>query len=540
MKRVLADYLFEVSWEVCNKVGGIYTVVSSKADLMVREYDNYFLVGPYFAGDTSFIFDEKTPPGELRKIFDILKNKGIICHYGSWQIKGNPQTILIDFSGLLNRKDEFKKNYWESYQIDSLKAGWDFEEPMIWATAVGMLIEEFAKHKEQSTIVGHFHEWLAGFALLYLNRVDAKVATVFTTHATMLGRTIAGNGENLYEMIDHMDTYKEAYKHGVQDKFLTEKASAHTATVFTTVSEITAIEAEKILGRTADVLLENGLNSDKFPSYEEMSLKHVEYRERMKEFIKIYFFPHYSFDLYNTIILFIAGRYEYKNKGIDIFIKALAKLNENLKNENSNKTVVVFFWIPREVHGTKLELSQNKAYYEEIQHFVERNIKKIKTKIISNILTSPIPKGTKGEDLPIKLAEGLFDPALLREANLLKSRFHKHGNPLLITHNISNESEDSIIKGFIENGLNNQEEDRVKVIDYPIYLSGVDGLINLSYYDAIIGSHLGVFPSYYEPWGYTPLESAALGVPSLTTDCGGFGRFLQEKGVIESGKSFYK
>jgi len=534
MKQVLADYLFEVSWEVCNKVGGIYTVVKSKADLMKEAYDNYIMVGPYFEKNIKFVFSEEKPPKEMIKAFNSLKNKGIICHYGTWQIKGDPKTILIDSSGLVGRKNEFKKRYWDDFGIDSLKSGWDFEEPLIWATAVGMMLEEMSNVYAQKKIVSHFHEWLAGIGLLYLKKTSAHVATVFTTHATMLGRTISGRGEDLYGMIEHMDSCKEAYRVGIQDKFLVERACAENADVFTTVSEITSMEAEHILGRKPEIIVANGLNSDKFPSYEDMSIKHVELRERIREYIKIHFFPHYSFDVEHTLNFFIVGSYEYKNKGLDIFIKALAKLNDKLKEENSERTIVVFFWIPREVHGTKMELSENKANYEEIENFVERNSSKIKNRIIHNVLVSDKSK-KNNEELPITLTDNLFDSSLLKEAAMLKSRFYRPGNPLLITHNISSEEGDDIIKGFRETGLDNKEDDRVKVIDYPVYLTGADGLLNLSYYDSIIGCHLGVFPSYYEPWGYTPLESAALGVPSLTTDFGGFGRFLLRKGEGNGG-----
>lgn len=533
------DYLFEVSWEVCNKVGGIYTVIMSKAALMTEQYKSYFLVGPYFAQQAAEVFVERETPPELKRVFDELASEGILCHFGIWQIKGEPKAILIDFQGFVQMKNAIKGQMWDDYKIDSLHSQWDFEEPLVWSTAVGKLIEKFCLYNNpdnRKTIVGHFHEWMSGFALLYLKRQKKenkiRIGTIFTTHATMLGRSIAGSSEPLYEMMERMDPDKEAYQHGVQDKHLAEKACAQNCDVFTTVSEITAMEASKILGREADVLVLNGLDISRFPTYEECAVKHRKNREIIREFVAYYFFPHYKFDLDHTLLFFIVGRYEFKNKGIDIFIKALAKLNEIMKRENSKKTVIAFFWIPREVHGAKLELSLNKNNYYQIKEFVDENLADIKEKIIDNVMICDVAEFND----PMKFQqEKLFDRDFLLEAKKIRLNFMKKGNPLIVTHNLPYEDSDIIVRSLIESGLDNKEDDKVKVINYPVYLTGVDGLIDLPYYEAITGCHLGVFPSYYEPWGYTPLESAALGVPSLTTDLGGFGRFLMQKGVINNG-----
>ncbi|PIN86833.1 hypothetical protein COV19_02405 [Candidatus Woesearchaeota archaeon CG10_big_fil_rev_8_21_14_0_10_44_13] len=537
--EIKADCLFEVSWEVCNKVGGIYTVIMSKAALINQKYKNYFVIGPYFENQAKEIFVEQETPSEFRRAFDDLTKEGIFCHYGIWQIKGEPKAILIDFQNFMGRKNDLKKFYWDTFKIDSLFAEWDFDEPMLWSTAAGKLIGRYCIYNNKNNgqkIVGHFHEWMSGFGLLYLKNAKKeegiKIGTIFTTHATMLGRSIAGSGEPLYEMLDSMDPMKEAYNHGVQAKFLAEKACALNADIFTTVSEITAIEAEKILGRKADVLLLNGLDISRFPTYEECAIKHRKNREIIREFVAYYFFPHYKFDLEQTLLFFIVGRYEFKNKGIDIFIKALTNLNEIMKKEDTKKTVVALFCIPRDVHGAKLELSLNKNSYYQIKDFVEENLEEFKEKIINNIMTCDV---NAFNDVKKFQQEKIFDQDFLLEAKKIRINFMKKGNPLIVTHNISYEENDDIVRNLVNTGLDNKEEDKVKAIFYPVYLSGIDGLIDLPYYEAITGCHLGLFPSYYEPWGYTPLESAALGVPSLTTDLGGFGRFLMQKGVINNG-----
>ncbi len=518
MDKPRADMLFEVSWEVCNKVGGIYTVVKSKVELMKEHYPGYFLIGPYFPDKAKMETQQTVPPERMKRVFDILEREGIICYFGKWQIKGDPYVILVNFQKIIPNKNDIKKWLWESFQIDTLYSHWDYEEPMIWAYAVGKLLQHISEEYKNEKIVGHFHEWLAGIALLYLKSSNCRIKTVFTTHATMLGRALAGNGLDLYSMLDTMDPEKEARNINVIDKFLTERACAHNTSVFTTVSEITSIEAEKILGRKADVLLLNGLDIDKFPNFEECSIKHRQSRDVIRDFLAYYFFPYYTFDLEQSLIFFIVGRYEFKNKGIDLFIKALGKLNEQLKKEGSKKTVVVFFWIPMGVNGIKTELLQSQEKYEQIKELVDRNMGDFKSRLINNIM---FRKNMK--------VESLFDREFLLETKKHKIMFARQGCPQLSTHYLFNEEDDAIIKGFRESGLLNRKEDFVKVISYPVYLDGNDNLLDLKYYDSIQGCHMGIFPSYYEPWGYTPLESAALGVPSLTSDLAGFGRFIRGK-----------
>ena len=513
-----ADILFEVSWEVCNKVGGIYTVVKSKANLTKQHYKEYFLIGPYFYEKAAVDFKENEAPKEFKEIFDMLKKEGIACYYGRWQIEGEPNTILIDFEQAVKRKNDIKGWLWESFKIDSMASQWDFEEPMVWSWAASMLIEEIWKKKQDKKIVAHFHEWLAGSALLHLKRRKVKIATVFTTHATILGRAIAGNGQDLYGMLDSLDPEKKAYELKVQDKFLTEKACTEHADAFSTVSEITGIEAEKILGRKPDVLVLNGLDIGKFPTMEELAIKHTTCREKIREFLTFNFFPHYAFDLNHTLVMFIVGRYEFKNKGLDIFIKALGRLNDRLKKDRIKRTVAVFFWIPQETKGVKTELLENKNYFRHIKNYVHYNADDILSHIIYDFVS--------GRDI---LKDHLFTKDFLMHVKKDVMHFKRQGNPSMVTHNIDDEEKDPIVKNLLDVGLDNKEDDRIKTILYPVYLDGNDGLINLPYYDAMAGCHLGIFPSYYEPWGYTPLEAAALGVPAVTSDLAGFGRFIERK-----------
>ncbi len=499
----------EVSWEICNKVGGIYTVVSSKAQRMVERYgDGYVAIGPYFPTKVVGAFEEKVPPDALKVSFDALKQEGIECHYGTWLIKGNPNTILIDTTRFAKHANGIKSFLWDTYKIDTLGTSWnDVDEPLVWAWAAGKLAEKLGG-------VCHCHEWLAGGALLYLKSHHASVGTVFTTHATVLGRALASEGR-LYDVMDSVDADAEAAKYGqgLKAKFQIEKQSAKHADVFTTVSEITGIEAEKFLGRKPDVLLPNGLDMATYPTFEEVSIRHKRMKAKLFDFIIASFFPSYSFDLNNTLVYFIAGRAEFHDKGIDIFVKALGRLNDQLKAEHSDKTIVAFFFVPGAVRAIKQGLLESKTYYRDLKETITEDVDEIEHNLLQALISGqPITEPR------------VFNEELRADMKRKLLRFKRNGNPPVCTHEM--QGDDQILQAFSNAGLDNDADDRVKVIYYPTYLNGADGLLDMNYYDAMQGAHLGVFPSYYEPWGYTPLEAGALGVPSITTDLAGFGRFI--------------
>ena len=514
-----ANLLFEISWEVCNKVGGIFTVLSSKATQMQKHYkDEYYLVGPYFLEASRTTFKEDPIPKKYLGVCDELKKEGIICHFGKWLVDGEPKVILLDCKNFWPQIDIIKKELWDNFKIDSLDAAYDFNEPVLWSWAVGILIEKMNKIHHDKKIIAQAHEWLSGGTILYLKKNNLKVATIFTTHATSLGRTLAGHGQDLYEILDKIDPDKEAYNHGMQAKHLMEKASAKTADVFTTVSQITALEAKHLLGREVDLILPNGLDMSNFPSFEKTALKHKIYRNKLREFALYYFFPYYKIDLKNTLFMFTASRYEFHNKGLDITIESLGKLNEKMKKNKSKKTVVTFFWVPTGADGIRQEITEAREAYRDITDLLEEE----KDEIEENLLYAIASEEKISEK---SLFDNDFILKIKRRILRLKS---KGGEAPFSTHKITDSKNDPILKAFVEAGLENREEDRVKVIFYPIYLTGADGLGDLDYYQSLQACHFGMFPSYYEPWGYTPLETAALGVASLTSNLSGFGRYFYD------------
>ncbi len=513
-----ADYLLESSWEVCNKVGGIYTVLYSKAEKTKAVYgEKYFLIGPYLPGKKVPEFEEKSPPPDIQKTFLELEKQNITCYFGTWAIKGEPNAILIDFSRITDQIDSVKTTLWEKYRVDSLNSGWEFNEPIIFSWAIGKFIEEFSKNC-YGKIISQFHEWMTGAGLLYLKDTNPSVGTVFTTHATMLGRSISGSGRKLFGEMENINPEEEAYKIGVHSKFQMERACAKEADIFTTVSDTTSMEAEIILGRKPDIITYNGLDMDEYPNFEDRAVKHKMAKERIKDMIAAYFFPYQNFDLDETFIYYTFGRYEFHNKGIDTTIRALSKVNQALKQKKSNKTVVMFFWIPAGTAKTKTEILENKAFYDDMKTAINRHSMDIKRKILNAIIN-------KKAISKIKLIDKEFEREVRRDV----MNFTKEGQPPICTHELYGENQDAIVGTCRAAGLNNLPEDRVKVIFHPAYLTGTDGLLDLTYYEAMVGGQVGIYPSYYEPWGYTPLETAAFGVSAITTDLAGYGRWLMNK-----------
>ena len=519
--------VFEVAWEVANKVGGIYTVLSTKASEMRKNLHNFFVIGPYFKRNAAVEFEEETPSPEFKLVFDSLENDfGIRCHSGHWLVSGRPKCILVDPGDFKVRTNDIKREFWDIYKIDSLGTAEDYNEPILWGKAVGLLLERliedvFSKEYDKYKCVVHCHEWLSGGALLHLRHFKPEIKTVFTTHATVLGRTIAEANEPLHEEISKglargaVVSDDRAYKYGVQAKHLTEKACAHNAHVFTAVSEICANEAQYFLSKRPEIVTPNGLNVEKFYLMEELANLHVRYRNIIRRFVLDYFAPYYYVNVEDSLFYFLSGRYEIRNKGIDLFIDALGELNKMLKKSEKQTVVFAFIWVPAPNRGKNIELLKHMALYERLEDEIEEELKKIKNRLYYSISRGepPTERNLLDEEFLYKVKKMLFE-----------LKHEKNETPPISVLDV--DESDVILNRIKKNNLLNKEDDKVKVIYYPTYLSTADGLIGLEYYQAVIGCHLGVFPSYYESWGYTPLETIALGLTAVTSDLSGFGRFI--------------
>ena len=475
---ITPDYIFESSWEVCNKVGGIYAVLSTRAKTLQDAMpDRIIFIGPdcwneksspYFVEDNDLLAD-------WRKY---AEEGGLKVKIGRWNIPGNPISILVDFKPFYADKDRIYGKCWEDFQVDSLHGYGDYDEASMFSYAAAKVVESYYKFfkLDDKKVIYHGNEWMTGLGLLYIKKHCPKIGTVFTTHATSIGRSIAGNNKPLYDYLWAYNGDQMAEELNMQSKHSIEKQTALNVDCFTTVSEITAQECKELIGKPVDVVLPNGFENDFVPKGAAFTKKRKVARETLLRVANCLTGCQFDDD---TLIIGTSGRYEFRNKGIDVFVEAMNRLN---RDERLGKKVVAFVEVPAWVGDARPDLKER---YDSGKTF-----------------DTPL-------DLPV------------------------------ISHWLHNMDHDSVLGMMKYNDMWNRKEDKVKLIFLPCYLTGNDGLINMPYYDLIIGIDLSIYPSYYEPWGYTPLESIAFKVPCITTDLAGFGLWANsEKGAyseIEDG-----
>ncbi len=481
-KRPLTpDYVLESSWEVCNKVGGIYTVLSTRAKTLQQKLkDHVLFVGPDFWSNTpNPLFKEnKTLLAKWRQ--HALKEDGLSLRIGRWMIPGEPIAVLVDFEPFFQQKNEIYAWAWEHYQVDSLHGYGDYDEASMFSWAAGKGVESHVRFfglEQQDNVVYQAHEWMTCLGALYVQQACPSVATIFTTHATSIGRSIAGNQKPLYDCMEGYNGDQMALELNMQSKHSMEKQTAHAVDCFTTVSDITDRECRQLLEREADVVLMNGFENDFVPKKgKPFDTARKKARKKLLKVANTLMGASLNDD---TVIVSIGGRYEYKNKGIDMFVDAMNRLRHDVRLD---RDVLAFVLVP--------------AWVKEARADLLRRLKE------------------GGETLL-----PLGDPR--------------------ITHNLHNQEQDMVLSQMNWLGMYNHPQDRVKMIFVPCYLDGKDGIFNMGYYDLLVGMDLCVYPSYYEPWGYTPLESVAFHVPCITTDLAGFGLWAlsleKGKGSLQDG-----
>lgn len=462
------DYVFEASWEVCNKVGGIYTVLSTRAKTLQSIVgDRLIFIGPeVWQGKENPLFvEEKKTFAAWKKAF--MKEKGLSVRVGRWNIPGNPLAFLVDFTLLYEQKNAIYAQMWEWSGVDSMHAYGDYDEASMFAYATGLVVESFYRHQKLAgkQVVYQAHEWMSALGLLYVRHTVPAIATIFTTHATSIGRSIAGNYKPLYDYLSAYDGDQMARELNMEAKHSVEKQAAHLTHVFTTVSHITAHECEELLYKRPDVVQYNGFEADFVPKGRAFTVKRAAARKKLLQVANALTGAPISED---TLIIGTSGRYEFKNKGIDLYIEALNRLRFD---ERCQRPVVAF-------------------------------------------ITVPAWAGEAREDLSARLQSSqLYDTAL---------------DAPYSTHQLYDYDGDKVIGMLRQYGITNAPDEKVKIIFIPKYLDGQDGILQLPYYDMLIGQDLSIYPSYYEPWGYTPLESIAFRVPTITTNLSGFGLWVNE------------
>ncbi len=456
------DYIFESSWEVCNKVGGIYTVLSTRAKTLQDAFkDRIIFIGPDLGNANSLYFKEDD--GLLKEWKTQAQDEGLIVRLGRWCVPGEPIAVLVDFSQYYKDKNDIYTWLWEHYGVDSLHAYGDYDEASMFSYGAAKVVESFYNFYLDDTkkVIYHGNEWMTGLGLLYINNKLPKVATLFTTHATSIGRSIAGNNKPLYDYLFAYNGDQMAGELNMQSKHSIEKQTARYADCFTTVSQITANECKELLDKEADFVLPNGFENDFVPKGVQFTKKRKAARKRIFEVANALLGVELDDD--DTLIVSTSGRYEFRNKGVDVYIEAMNRLK---RDSRLGKKILAFIEVPGWV-------------------------------------------GEPRQDLVSRVESG-----------------QKYDKPLhvpMITHWLHNMSHDNVLDMMKHLDMNNRGEDNVKLIFLPCYLNGNDGVFNMKYYDLVLGNDLCIYPSYYEPWGYTPLEAIAFKVPCITSDLAGFG-----------------
>ncbi len=542
-KPTIDPILVEVAWEVCNQVGGIYTVIRSKVPSMVEKWgSNYCTMGPYFHHTAQSEFEPMEEPGNpFYEAAVALRNKGYEVFYGQWLITGRPRVVLVNVFSAFYRLGEIKYNLWQHHNISAPDGNALFDQVIAFGEMTRLFFWELANVlKGEKKVLGHFHEWMAGTAIPELRRDNAPVGTIFTTHATMLGRYLAMNDPSFYDHLHNLDWAYEAKYFNIEPTVYIERAASHGSHVFSTVSEVTAKECISLLGRKPDLIVPNGLNIERFTALHEFQNLHLKYKEKIHQFVMGHFFQSYSFDLDKTLYFFTSGRYEFKNKGFDLTIEALARLNHRLKQAGSDITVVMFFITKQPYHSINPQVLESRAQMEDIRETCEAIEKQIGERMFYAAASST------DFHLP-DVNQYVDDYWKLRYRRLLQS-WKNHELPKIVTHNLV--SDDDIIHMLRTTNLVNNQFDRVKVVYHPDFIAPTNPLFGMEYGQFVRGCHMGVFPSYYEPWGYTPLECVARGVPAITSDLSGFGDYVlqtmqdnMERGIYvinRRGKSFHE
>lgn len=461
------DFIFETSWEVCNKVGGIYTVLSTRAKTLQEiMQDRIVFIGPdCFNGEENpYFFEDKALFNDW---LAVAKHDGLSLKIGRWNTPGTPIAFLVDFKASYADKNKFYGELWERYGVDSLHAYGDYDDSAMFSYATAKVVESFFRFYlcNCTNVIFHANEWQTGFAALALQHDVPEIATIFTTHATGIGRSIAGNNKPLHDYLQAYNGDQMADELNMQSKHSIEKQTAHYVDCFTTVSDITAVECKELLDKPVDAVLPNGFEDDFVPKAALFTKKRNAARKRLLRIAEA--LTGSKLDD-NTLIVSTSGRYEFRNKGIDVFIEAINKLRHD---EELQRDVVAFIEVPGWVARPRTDLQERLA------------------------------------------TNKTYDTALFLP---------------LVTHELHNMDADCVLNMARHLGIANAPTDKVKLIFIPCYLNGDDGIVNMSYYDVVLGNDLCVYPSYYEPWGYTPLESIAFKVPCITTDLAGFGLWANQ------------
>jgi len=537
--------LFEVAWEVCNQVGGIYQVIRSKIPLMNERWgDRYYAVGPYVESKANLEFEATRPTGWIGRALATMEAQGLKVHHGRWLVPGRPRALLLETWLPQHKLAEVKYQLWADHGIEFPGGDMLVDGVVSFSHGLHKLFEALCDQRwsgpgtgavtggaigsgagapraglrtSPRIILAHFHEWMGGLCIPNIRRANLPVASVFTTHATLLGRYLASADEHFYDRLSRYDHSREAQKFNIGTQHNVERACAHGCHVFTTVSSITAEECSSLLGRPIDVVLPNGLSVSRYNAGHEQQTMHGKYKNEIHKFVMGHFFPSYSFDLDKTLYVYTSGRFEPRNKGFDLCLETMARLNAEMKANKIDKTIVFF------IVSSRPTRSLNPLALEK--HGVLNELNDVCRHITDGVSERLFKRAAAGEKLRL---DDLIEEYWMLRYRRTQQALKQPCLPMVVTHILQDDADDPVLNQMRYLGLINRQEDPVKVVYHPEFINPANPLWGIEYDQFVRGCHLGLFPSAYEPWGYTPLESIAMGVPAITSDLAGFGRYVAE------------
>lgn len=514
--------MFEIAWEVCNQIGGIFTYIKSKVPTMVDTYeDNYILIGPYNADQAKLDFKpiRDLPECPFSRTIDYIRSLGHDIHYGFWLLEdARPKVLLIKPAFSADELNGVKQRSWQRHGISTIAPDTLTDEVIAFGEVTRLFLTRFIESiPVQRDVVAHYHDWMSAASLPDLAFEKTRLATLYTCHGTLLGRYLAPNEARYHHRFTGYHWQEKAQQYGIEDRVAIERAAARHAHVLVTCSDGIARECETYFNRSPDSIIRNGIHQKPGVGHEVFE-QHLQNRSKIDAFVRALFSPSYHLRSDKTLYFFTSGRYEYRNKGFDITLEAIARLNRELIRINSDITVVLFIISKQPFHSIKPDVLEARQRFQNLHQICKMIGSRLGPRMYSHVTGSGAPQ--------VPDLNGLIDDELQITWRQAIAQFKREGLPPVTTHHL--QETDGITEFCKEAGLNNSEDDRVKIIYHPDFIERATSLFSLDYLEFVRGCHMGIFPSLYEPWGYAPMETVMHGTPVITSDLTGFGRYMQE------------
>jgi glycogen(starch) synthase len=208
---------------------------------------------------------------------------------------------------------------------------------------------------------------------------------------------------------------------------------------------------------------------------------HTKYKDRINEFVMGHFFQSQPFNLEKTLYFFTSGRYEYSNKGYDLTLEALARLNWKMKQAKIDKTVVMFFITKQPYHSIDPEVLHSRAVMDEIRETCNSIEKQVGEQLFKASASS--------SDLQMPDLNNFVDEYWRLRLRRTIQTWKNNKRPKVVTHLLK--QNDGITDFVQKSNLMNNPEDKVKIVYHPDFIVSTNPLFGLDYGQFVRGCNLG-------------------------------------------------